>query len=215
MINKKLFSYLIEKLKQPKQLSFNLSLFEGIFFSLLFFSYLVISYLFSFSLGLKIFISILILLLWKLVQGMSWLNFYFLLLSTISLSFLSLWFNKLLLLIEIIIFIILIVKKIIYNQNNTNHYLLYFSEFNWALMSYGLYFYANQFFAVSLIIFLLGFSILAFYRFLLQNKKIQINFLVFLLISLELYWLFSYLSINGFLFSFLIVLLNNIIILQI
>jgi len=48
MINKKLFSYLIEKLKQPKQLSFNLSLFEGIFFSLLFFSYLAISYLFGF-----------------------------------------------------------------------------------------------------------------------------------------------------------------------
>ncbi|MGB9763087.1 MAG: hypothetical protein ACPLW7_03640 [Minisyncoccia bacterium] len=192
----------------------DLSLFKGVFFTLLFFVYLFSSFIFNFSLGLKIIVSIIILLLWKIIQGLSWLNFYFLLFSIFSLSLLSVWFNKIFILVDLFIFVFFLFKKIIYNQTETNNYLFYFSEFNWTLMSYGLYFYGNQFFSLGLIIYLLGISILSFYLFLIQNKKIQINYWIFILIKVELFLLLSYLSINGFLFSLILTFLGRILLFQ-
>lgn len=195
------------RLKFDKSL-FNLSLFQGILLSLIFCGYLVLSIIFNFSLGFKIIGGILLLLLWKSIQGMSWLNFYFIFLFLLSLSYLSLWFNKLFLIMDFIIFGILFVKKFIYHQQNSNQYFIYFIHLNWALMSYGLYFYANQPFIISLISYLIGASILSFYLFLLCDKKIQTNYFVWILIISEFYLLLNYLSLNGFTFSLVLIFLE-------
>ena len=186
------------------KISFNKSIF---FYGL----YALVSAIFIFLLRapVKGIISITItVLLWKIVVGMSWLNFSYLLLGYLEMRVLANWFNVWWLIPLFVILLILFFKKIITDNKKSSQFLSYFISTGWILVSYGLYFYLNQPFFVSLMIYLGGLVLISYLNFLNLDKEISINFLIYLLINLEIYCLLSYLSLNGLQFGALILLLQ-------
>ena len=186
------------------KISFNKSIF---FYSL----YALVSAIFIFLLGTptKGIISVTItVLLWKIVVGMSWLNFSYLLLGYLEMRVLANWFNVWWLIPLLVILLILFFKKIITDNKKSSQFLSYFISTGWILISYGLYFYLNQPFFISLMIYLGGLILISYLNFLNLDKEISINFLIYLLINLEIYCLLSYLSLNGLQFGALILLLQ-------
>ena len=181
-----------------------------IFFSL----YILISVIFLFLASspfqgiITIFVAI---LLWKIMVGLSWLNFCYLLLGYVEMAMLSSWVKQEWLALIFVTLIILCFKKIITNNKKSSQFLSYFISTGWILLSYGLYFYLNQPFFVSFIVYLGGLLPISFLNFLNLEKERSINYLIYLLINLEAYCLLILLSLNGLQFGSLILLLQYLI----
>jgi hypothetical protein len=176
--------------------------------------YIFISVIFLFlaSSPLKgIIIIFVAILLWKIMVGLSWLNFCYLLLGYVEMAMLSFWFKQAWLALIFVALIILFFKKIITSDKKSSQFLSYFISTGWILLSYGLYFYLNQPFFVSLIIYLGGLLPISFLNFLILEKERSINYLIYLLINLEAYCLLILLSLNGLQFGSLILLLEYLI----
>ncbi len=149
-------------------------------------------------------------LMWKTISGMSWLSFSYLLLGYIELRILANWLKPFWLIVIALILLWLFFRKIILNKKSSQ-FLSYFIATGWILMSYGLYFYLNWPFFVSFFIYLLGITLISYFNFLSLEKEISLNYLIYLLLNLEAYWLFSYLSLNGLQFGGLILLFQYLI----
>ena len=149
-------------------------------------------------------------LIWKIIAGMSWLNFSYLLLGYIELRILANWLRPFLLIVIALGLLWLFFRKIILDKKSSQ-FLSYFIITGWILMSYGLYFYLNWPFFVSFLIYLSGLIPVSYLNFLSSEKEISLNYLVYLLLNLEAYWLLSYLSLNGLQFGGLILLFQYLI----
>jgi len=149
-------------------------------------------------------------LIWKIIVGMSWLSFSYLLLGYIELRILANWLKPFWLIIIALILLWLFFRKSILNKKSSQ-FLSYFITTGWILMSYGLYFYLNWLFFVSFLIYLLGLTLISYLNFLSLEKEISLNYLVYLLLNLEAYWMLSYLSLNGLQFGGLILLFQYLI----
>jgi len=149
-------------------------------------------------------------LIWKIIVGMSWLSFSYLLLGYIELRILANWLKPFWLIIIALILLWLFFRKIILNKKSSQ-FLSYFITTGWILMSYGLYFYLNWLFFVSFLIYLLGLTLISYLNFLSLEKEISLNYLVYLLLNLEAYWMLSYFSLNGLQFGSLILLFQYLI----
>jgi len=141
---------------------------------------------------------------------MSWLNFSYLSLSYIELRILANWLKSFWLIVIALSFLWLFFRKIILNKKSSQ-FLSYFIITGWILMSYGLYFYLNWPFFISFLIYLSGLILVSYLNFLSLEKEISLNYLIYLLINLEAYWLFSYLSLTGLQFGGLILLFQYLI----
>ena len=149
-------------------------------------------------------------LIWKTIVGMSWLSFSYLLLNYIELRILANWLKPFWLIVIALILLWFFFKKIILNKKSSQ-FLSYFIITGWILMSYGLYFYLNWPFFVSFLIYLLGLILISYLNFMSLEKEISLNYLVYLLLNLEAYWMISYLSLNGLQFGGLILLFQYLI----
>jgi hypothetical protein len=123
---------------------------------------------------------------------------------------LGLWFNTISLVVLSIIFLTLIFRKIILDKKS-NQLLSYFITTGWILMSYGLYFYLNWPFTLSFVIYLIGLSVISYFNFLMLDKKIALNYWIFILLNSEFYLIINYLSLNGLQFGSLVLLLEYLI----
>lgn len=172
---------------------------ELVFYLLYFIVFLFLIFrAFSFLKGfLIIFVFVTI---WKIIAGMSWRNFLYLILNYIEFYFLSSWLKPFWLIVITILSFWLFLGSIILRQKSKD-FLSYFIIINWILMCYGLYFYFSWPFITSFIIYLIGLSIISFFNFLALDKKISLNYWVYLLVNLEIYWLLTYLSLNGLKFT--------------
>lgn len=175
---------------------------ELVFYLLYFIVFLFLIFrTFSFLKGfLIIFVFVTI---WKIIAGISWRNFLYLILNYIEFYFLSSWLKPFWLIVITILSFWLFLGSIILCQKSKD-FLSYFIIINWILMCYGLYFYFSWPFITSFIIYLIGLSIISFFNFLALDKKISLNYWVYLLVNLEIYWLLTYLSLNGLKFTGLI-----------
>jgi len=149
-------------------------------------------------------------LIWKVIAGMSWLSFSYLLLGYIELRILANWLRPFWVIAIAFIFLWFFFRKIILNKKSSQ-FLSYFITTGWILMSYGLYFYLNWSFFVSFLIYLLGLTLISYLNFLSLEKEISLNYLVYLLLNLEVYWMLSYFSLNGLQFGGLILLFQYLI----
>jgi len=183
---------------------------KSIFFYSVFSLDLLFNLFFFKSILLSIVLVLLWIFIWKFLMGMSWLNFVYLLLGFFELKMLGLWFNVLWLVFLSIIFLILIFRKIILDKKS-NQLLSYFITTGWILMSYGLYFYLNWPFTLSFVIYLVGLLLISYFNFLMREKKIAVNYWIFILLNLEFYLILNYLSLNGLQFGSLILLLEYLI----
>lgn len=178
--------------------------------SLFFYSlYALISLLVLFSqlsLANALILILLIILSWKILFGLSWLNFCYLIIGFIELEFLSNWLKPFWLGLGLFLFLVLIFQKIILNQKKTNSWLAYLISTGWIFSASGIYFYFNQPFLVSFIFYTSGLALLTYLNFVMLDKKVSLNYLVYLLVNLEIYWLLSYLSLNGLQFALVILL---------
>jgi len=178
--------------------------------SLFFYSlYALISLLVLFSwlsLTNALVLILLIILSWKILFGLSWLNFCYLIIGFIELEFLSSWLKPFWLGLGLFLFLVLIFQKIILNQQKTNSWLAYLINTGWIFIASGIYFYSNQPFLVSFIFYTSGLVLLTYLNFVMLDKKVSLNYLVYLLVNLEIYWLFSYLSLSGLQFALVILL---------
>ena len=176
---------------------------KGLFFYLLYFL-LIFLLIFPPNSFLKgILIILFFTLVWKIITGMSWLNFSYLLLSYIELRILANWLKPFWLIVIALSLLWLFFRKIILYKKSSQ-FLSYFIITGWILMSYGLYFYLNWPFFISFLIYLSGLILVSYLNFLSLEKEISLNYLIYLLLNLEIYWLFSYLSLTGLQFGGLI-----------
>ncbi|MFA5392454.1 MAG: hypothetical protein WC306_02035 [Candidatus Paceibacterota bacterium] len=190
--------------------SLNSSQWREIFFYLLYFVLIFLLVFPSNSLLKGALIILFFSLIWKTIVGMSWLSFSYLLLGYIELRVLANWLKPFWLIIIALILLWLFFRKIILNKKSSQ-FLSYFITTGWILMSYGLYFYLNWPFFVSFLIYLLGLTIVSYLNFLSLEKEISLNYLIYLLLNLEAYWMLSYLSLNGLQFGGLILLFQYLI----
>lgn len=183
---------------------------RGLFFYLLYGAlvFLLIDAAVSFVRGALI--IFLFILLWKIFNGMSWLNFAYLLLGYIELRGLASWLKPIWMITLTLLFLWVFFRKIILDKKSSQ-LLSYCIATGWILMSYGLYFYLNWMFFVSLLIYLLGLALIAYLNFLNLEKERSLNYLVYLLLNVEAYWMFSYLSLDGLQFGSLILLFQYLI----
>lgn len=156
---------------------------------------------------LSFFLAFLMIGLWKVLKGMSWLNFAYLLFGFGELKILAFWLQPLILVFLFVLFFVLVFKKLILDEQ-INQLLSYFLITGWILLSYGLYFYLNWNFTLSFLIYLSGFCLFSYFNFLLLEKRGAINYWVFILVNLEFYLLLHYLSLKGLQFSGLVLLLQ-------
>ncbi|NMB92326.1 MAG: hypothetical protein GYA31_01730 [Parcubacteria group bacterium] len=173
--------------------------------------YIIMSVLFIFvfpSIWKGMIASFVIVLFWKIVVGLSWLNFCYLLLGYLEIATVAYWFKPLWLAVLFVLLLVLFFKKIITDNKKSSLFLSYFIATGWILLSYGLYFYRNQPFFLSFIVYFLGLLLISFLNFLNLDKEISINYLIYLLINLEAYCLFALLSLNGLQFGTLILFLQ-------
>jgi len=190
--------------------SLNSSQWRGLIFYSLYFALIFLLIFPSNSFLRGILIILFLTLVWKIIAGVSWLNFSYLLLGYIELRILANWLKPFWLIMIALILLWIFFRKIILNKKS-NQVLSYFITTGWILMSYGLYFYLNWPFFISFLIYLLGLTLISYLNFLSLEKEISLNYLVYLLLNLEAYWLLSYLSLNGLQFGGLILLLQYLI----
>lgn len=183
---------------------------KGLFFYSLYFLLIFLLIFPSDSFLKGILIILFFTLIWKIITGMSWLNFSYLSLSYIELRILANWLKSFWLIVIALSFLWLFFRKIILNKKSSQ-FLSYFIITGWILMSYGLYFYLNWPFFISFLIYLSGLILVSYLNFLSLEKEISLNYLIYLLINLEAYWLFSYLSLTGLQFGGLILLFQYLI----
>ncbi|MGC8651096.1 MAG: hypothetical protein ACP5RX_00465 [Minisyncoccia bacterium] len=141
---------------------------------------------------------------------MSWLNFIYLLLGLFELKILVLWLNLMVSIVLALIFLVLVFRKLIL-ETKSNQWLSYFLTTGWILMSYGLYFFLNWPFFLSFLIYLFGLLVISYFDFMMREKKMSLNYGVFILLNLEVYWLLTYLSLNSLQFGSLILVLEYLI----
>ncbi|MGB9680664.1 MAG: hypothetical protein ACPLXL_01820 [Minisyncoccia bacterium] len=189
-----------------KEKILNLLNLREIIFFFLYFSLLTYFLLFFKGFSLLAFLMIIFLLvLWKALKGLSWINFLSLFLIAFELLFLVSWLNRVLVfLIGFLLFFLFFRKYLlpVENQKIWREYLLTTLLWLWIASSYSLYFFAGKPFIFSFIFYFFGlFIFLAFYFFFqyedfsLFNEKTRSIFFSLLLINLEIFWLLSFLSL--------------------
>jgi len=164
-----------------------------------FFLYFLLSFLFIFlrwPLLIGIFLLILAVFFWKVTVGLSWLNLIYLILGAIEAKILFFWLKPFWLLIFFLGLVYLFFLKIPMNKKSANQIISVYLLAGWIVISYGLYFYLNYYFILSFLFYLVGLAVFSYFNFLSGDKFVPLNYLAFLLVNLEVYWLLSYLSLG-------------------
>jgi len=179
----------------------------------------ILGYFVFFSQGfsfLSLFFFFLFLLLWKIISGLSWFNFFSLFVGMINLTISSFWLEKWLGGILALIFLLIFFKKYTSPPSDLlwREFLLVYLFWFWTMNAYSLYFLAEQPFLYSLIFYAVGLiSFLPFYFlfryeiFSLAREKTKIIFLLLILFNLEIFWLLSFFSLPFVLLSTLDILI--------
>lgn|GEM_PF-1977660 len=207
---------------------------------LIFFMFYIIalfgSVIFSFNFFYAILICLAIIISWKIILGISWVNFSFLFFAFLEANTINSFLKPIWTIIFIFLFLLFFWKKCFAYQrapmksqnseSNGGKYLtspasskmekywrevlFYYLFLTWVIISCGLYFFLNYSFSISFLIYLLGLMAFSYLYLVFSNIhcfNFLLSFLVFLLVNLEFFVLLSYLSLNVLVLSILLVLL--------
>ncbi len=142
-------------------------------------------------------LSFLFVIGWKLLSGLSWVNFSYAILGLIEVKILALWLSPVYLSLFTLGLLILLFSKIFLPFSKPSVYLiLYYLLLTWIFISFGFYFLSSFPFIVSFLSYLGGTIIFLFLISLIKQKIAFQDMIVLLLLEGEIFWLISYLSIK-------------------
>ncbi len=147
------------------------------------------------SVETAILLSLVDILLWKIVVGLSWTNVIYLLAGLGEFFVLSLFLRRPFLLLFLILFLIILFRKLFFTADKwriiANYYLCFWGIF----ISLALYYFLNLPFWLGLIFYLITLFIFFYLYLLPSQQKFNKQHLILLLLSVEIYWLFSFLAL--------------------
>jgi len=150
-------------------------------------------------------LSTFLVLIWKLLLGLSWVNFLYLLIGGIEINILLSIFHPIYLSFFVLILSYLLYKKIFSsNKRFWKYFLFHCLLLGWIILSLGLYFFNSFPFGIAFLMYLGGMIVFFPLALLIQGNKISSEYLVLILILGEFFWLSSYLSIKIPLLSLLL-----------
>lgn len=202
-----------------------------LFFFTLYIIALFGSAIFPFNFFYAILTCLLIIVLWKIVLGLSWVNFAFLFFAFLEVNVIKAFFRPFWVIIFIFLFLFFFWQKCFAYKNNKNserksfdcltnlacskmekywrEILFYYLFLTWIIIAYGLYFFLNYFFSISFLIYFSGLMIFANLYLVFSNVRCSnylVSFWILLLVNLQFFVLFSYLSLNVLILSLLLAL---------
>lgn len=209
---------------------------KTLFFFILYAVALLGSIIFNCNFTSAILICLVIVLLWKIILGISWVNFFFLNIAFIEANVLKSFLKLSWSLVFIFLFFFFFWQKCFASKKNLpkknyledkkqgclvligfspmekywREVLFYYLFLIWIIIAYGVYIFLNHSFSVSFIIYLLGLIIFLGLYFKFSNitsLNLLLSFFILLLVNLEFFILFSYLSISVLAMSLLMVLI--------
>lgn len=146
------------------------------------------------------FLSLLSVIFWKIISGLSWLNFDYLLLSLFLLGYAGIFINRFFVILITFFLLILLFNKIFnLNFKKTNFFRLvtfYYLFFLFIFDALSTYFFLNLSFAFSISFFILGLIVFSLIYFLIKNRKFFPSGLFIVLVNTEIFWLISYLNLS-------------------
>ncbi|OQA44385.1 MAG: hypothetical protein BWY48_00131 [Parcubacteria group bacterium ADurb.Bin305] len=146
-------------------------------------------------------------LFWKIFSGLSWFNVCLIVLGLLEISLITLFFQPIFVYLIALIFLVILFYKLFSPQEKLGRYLsFYFLHFFWIIDISSLYFLRNQSFWWSYLLYGVGVGLITFLYLLdsiSDSSWLILTFLVITLVSLELFWLISFLSLPLFLSSLL------------
>ncbi|MGE4554680.1 MAG: hypothetical protein AB7D02_00890 [Candidatus Paceibacterota bacterium] len=196
-----------------KEIPFRL---KELFFCLFFFLVFGVPLVFFESISFSSFfisfsLSFLFLIFWKIFLGLSWFNFFSLILGPLNLLLIKYWFKRELIFLLFLLFAFLFLKKYFSPfeiQKKWREFIFAFLFWLWIVNSYSFLFILEKPFLFSLCFYLLGLMFFSFLYFVfnyehfsLLNIKTRLFFALLILINLEFFWLLSFLSLSLFVLS--------------
>ncbi len=148
---------------------------------------------------------ILLVFIWKLLLGLSWVNFIYLLIGGIEVRILlgmlhPIWLSFFALILSYFLFKKIFSSDKIFWKYCLFHYLL----LSWIILSLGLYFFNSFPFGVTFLMYLGGMTVFFPLALLIRGSRVSSEYLILVLIVGEFFWLSSYLSIKIPLLSLLL-----------
>lgn len=200
-------------------------------FFILYIGFLLGSIIFPLPFSYAILVGSLIILFWKILLGISWVNFSFLFLCFFEVNIIIFFIKPLWVVFFVLLFLFFFWKRCfsdrIKNQSlesNGNKLvflassrkekywrdvIFYYLFLGWIIISYSSYFFLNYSFGVSFLIYILGLTFFSYLHFFFSNIpfiNFWLSFLVLILINLEFFLLFSYLSLSVLILSIFLLL---------
>lgn len=200
-------------------------------FFILYVGFLLESVIFSLRFSYAILIGLLIILFWKILLGISWVNFSFLFICFFEANIINFFIKPFWAVLFVLLFLFFFWERCfsdkIKNQSlesNGNKLTLlasskkekywrdiifYYLFLGWIVISYGSYFFLNYSFGASFLMYMLGLVFFSYLHFLFLNipfVNFWLSFLVLILINLEFFLLFSYLSLSVLVLSLFLLL---------
>jgi hypothetical protein len=201
-------------------------------FFILYAGFLLGSIVFSLRFSYAILIGFLIILFWKILLGMSWVNFSFLFICFFEANIINFFIKPLWVVLFVLLFLFFFWRRCFSNkiknqglESNGNklifiasskkekHWrdiIFYYLFLGWIVISYGSYFFLNYSFGISFLMYILGLAFFSYLYFLFLNISFinfWLSFLVLILINLEFFLLFSYLSSSVLVLSIFLLLI--------
>ena len=168
-----------------------------------------------------ILIGSIIIVLWKILWGMSWVNFFFLFFGFLEANIISSFIKSFWAIIFILLFLVFFWKKCFSGKIKSperpdaraekywREILFYYLFLVWIIISYGCYFFLNYSFGASFLIYTLGLILFSYLYFLFSNiyfSNFLFSFLTHILVNLEFFLLFNYLSLSVLVLSIFLLL---------
>lgn len=194
---------------------------KTLFFFILYAFCLFGSAIFPFNFFYAILINSAIIIFWKILVGISWVNFSFLFLGFLEAKIIDSFMRPVWVITFILLFLAFFWKKCFSSKKDLSssptkaekywrEVLFYYLFLVWIIISYGCYFFLNYSLGISFLVYALGLIFFSYLYFLFSSiyfSNFLFSFLALVLVNLEFFLLLNYFSFNVLILSIFLILI--------